>query len=515
MEILIKTALISVYNKINIDNIVKKLANLDVKIISTGGTKEYIENLGIEVTSVESLTNYPSLFNGRVKTLHPSIMGGILFNRDNENDINEANQYQIPQIDLVIVDLYPFENTLKQTKNTEEIIEKIDIGGISLIRAAAKNFKHVLVIPSENDYPFLINIIEKKNGISSLDDRKQMATRAFEICTYYDRIIFQYFRNSPYINIPTSPIKNLRYGENPHQKSALYKFATKGQNLVNAEKLQGKELSYNNYLDLDSALNIVKNFSNPACVIIKHNNPCGVAEANTLLDAYKKALSCDPVSAFGGILAFNYEVDEHTAEEIIKLFTECIIAPGYTEKAKNVFAKKKDLRLLVLSDLLNSKTEEVEFRQIDGGMLVQTKDLVLYNELVPVTKRHPTEQELKSLIFAFKVAKYVKSNTIVLAKRTQTVGIGAGQMSRIDALKIAEIKMNQIDKETLESLKEYPLVLASDAFFPFRDVVEESAKIGVSAIIQPGGSLRDEDSINAANENNIAMVFTKTRHFRH
>ena len=516
-----KNVIVSVSDKTNIVEFAKELSSLGIKIFSTGGTAKLLKQNNVDVVEISEYTSFPEILDGRVKTLHPKIHGGILARRDKHEHLQELQKHNITLFDLVVVNLYPFEETIQKTNNEEEIIENIDIGGVTLIRAAAKNYKDVLVVVDHNDYSEIISHV--KNNTLDLEFKKHLATKAFLHTARYDAIISNWFIKNlqkevfdfEEISVGLKKLSNLRYGENPHQKSALYKFATKGQNLVNAEKLQGKELSYNNYLDLDSALNIVKNFSNPACVIIKHNNPCGVAEANTLLDAYKKALSCDPVSAFGGILAFNYEVDEHTAEEIIKLFTECIIAPGYTEKAKNVFAKKKDLRLIVLPDLLNSKTEEVEFRQIDGGMLVQTKDLVLYNELVPVTKRHPTEQELKSLIFAFKVAKYVKSNTIVLAKGTQTVGIGAGQMSRIDALKIAEIKMNQIDKETLESLKEYPLVLASDAFFPFRDVVEESAKIGVSAIIQPGGSLRDEDSINAANENNIAMVFTKTRHFRH
>ncbi len=516
-----KNAIISVSDKTNVVEFAKELSKLGIKIYSTGGTAKLFKQNNIEVIEISEYTSFPEILEGRVKTLHPKIHGGLLAKRDKQEHINEIQKYNITLFDLVVVNLYPFEETITKTNNEEEIIENIDIGGVTLIRAAAKNYKDVVVVVDYKDYEEIIQRI--KNNSLDLEYKKYLATKAFLHTARYDAIISDWFIKSSKkevfdfeeISVGLKKICSLRYGENPHQKAALYKFVTTSPNLVSSEKLQGKELSYNNYLDLDSALNIVKNFSNPACVIIKHNNPCGVAEANTLLDAYKKALSCDPVSAFGGIIAFNYEVDEHTAEEITKLFTECIIAPGYTEKAKSVFSKKKDLRLLILPDLLNSKTEEIEFRQIDGGMLVQTKDLILYNELVFVTKRHPTEQELKSLIFAYKVAKYVKSNAIVLAKGTQTVGIGAGQMSRIDALKIAEIKMNQIDKDTLESLKEYPLVLASDAFFPFKDVVEEAAKIGVTAIIQPGGSLRDEDSINAANENNIAMVFTKTRHFRH
>ncbi len=516
-----KNAIISVSDKTNIIEFAKELNNMGIKIYSTGGTAKILKEHNISVIEISEYTSFAEILDGRVKTLHPKIHGGILAKRNKQEHMQEIQKYNITLFDLVVVNLYPFEETLQKTNDEEEIIENIDIGGVTLIRAAAKNYKDVAVVVDYNDYPEVIHRI--KNNTLDLEYKKYLATKAFLHTARYDSIISNWFVKTSKkevfdfeeISIGLKKVSNLRYGENPHQKAALFKFASKASSLVSAEKLQGKELSYNNYLDLDSAMNIVKNFSNPACVIIKHNNPCAVAEANTLLDAYKKALSCDPVSAFGGIIAFNYEVDENTAKEVINLFTECIIAPAYTQKAKEVFSKKKDLRLLVLPGLMNSMTEEIEFRQIDGGMLVQTKDLTLYNELVYVTKRHPTEQELKSLIFAFKVVKYVKSNAIVLAKGTQTVGIGAGQMSRIDALKIATIKMNQIDKEILESLKEYPLVLASDAFFPFNDVVKEAAKIGVSAIIQPGGSVRDEDSISLANEYNIAMVFTKTRHFKH
>ncbi len=503
MEILIKTALISVYNKINIDNIVKKLANLDVKIISTGGTKEYIENLGIEVTSVESLTNYPSLFNGRVKTLHPSIMGGILFNRDNENDINEANQYQIPQIDLVIVDLYPFENTLKQTKNTEEIIEKIDIGGISLIRAAAKNFKHVLVIPSENDYPFLINIIEKKNGISSLDDRKQMATRAFEICTYYDRIIFQYFSNSPYINIPTSPIKNLRYGENPHQKAWYV-----GNFDDIFDKIQGQDISYNNLLDIDAGINLIYEFNEPTIAILKHNNPCGVASSLNPLEAWEKALASDPISAFGGIIVSNFNITYNIAVEINKLFFEILIAPNYDDESIKLFNSKTKRILLKIKKW---EPEKYSLRSILNGILIQEKDTHTTQKdmFKIVTKTHPTNKEIEDLIFANKIVKHTKSNAIVITKNKQMLGVGMGQTSRVDAVKQAIEKANSFNFNLKEA------VLASDAFFPFPDSIEIAHKAGITAIIQPGGSIRDQQSIEYCNKNNISMIFTNFRHFKH
>lgn len=521
-----KNAIISVSDKTKIVEFANELKNLGYKIYSTGGTSKILRQNNIEVQEISSYTGFPEILDGRVKTLHPKIYGGILAKRNNNNHIHETQRYEILLFDLIVVNLYPFEETINKTTNEEEIIENIDIGGVTLIRAAAKNYKDVLIVVDTKDYD---KVIEKiKNSNIDLEFRKYLATKAFLHTARYDSIISNWFIKSSNKEIfefdefviGGKKISNLRYGENPHQKAAVYKFvrySNLSKSLVEAEKLQGKELSYNNYLDLDSALNIIKEFSNPACVIIKHNNPCGVAEAKSLLEAYKKALVCDPISAFGGIIAFNYEVDSDTAYEVTKLFTECIIAPSYTQKAKEIFSKKKDLRLLVLPQLLQAKTEQEEIRQIDGGFLLQNKDLLLINEnnLKIVTNRKPTEEELKSLIFAYKVAKYVKSNTIVLARGTQTVGIGAGQMSRIDALKIASIKMNQIDPVVLEELKKFPLVLASDAFFPFRDVVDEAAKIGVTSIIQPGGSLRDEDSINAANQHNIAMIFTGIRHFKH
>lgn len=524
MEITMKNAIISVSDKTNIVEFASELVKLGFNIYSTGGTSKILSEHNIPNIEIAKYTGSPEILDGRVKTLHPKIHGGILAKRNNTKHLDEIQKYEILPFDLVVVNLYPFEQTILKTTNEDEIVENIDIGGVTLIRAAAKNYEDVLVVVDVRDYN---NVIEQlKSGKVNLQFRKYFATKAFFHTARYDSIIANWFMNSSNkeifdfeeYSIGIKKITNLRYGENPHQKAALYKFVRNNypQSLTEAEKLQGKELSYNNYLDLDSALSIVKNFTNPACVIIKHNNPCGVAEATTLFEAYKQALNCDPVSAFGGIIAFNQEVDSKTAQEVVKLFTECIIAPGYTREAKEIFAKKKDLRLLALPQLLQTLTEKIEFRQIDGGFLVQTKDDIIgVDNLKIVTQRQPTEQEIKSLIFAYKVAKYVKSNTIVLAKGTQTVGIGAGQMSRIDALKIASIKMNQIDPQVLSELKDLPLVLASDAFFPFPDVVEESAKIGVTAIIQPGGSLKDEDSIKAANKNNIAMVFTGVRHFKH
>lgn len=521
-----KNAIISVSDKTGIVEFADELTKIGFKIYSTGGTAKTLKQNNINVSEISSYTEFPEILDGRVKTLHPKIFGGILAKRNNDTHLQEVKNYGISFFDIVVVNLYPFEETVTKTLDEEEIIENIDIGGVSLIRAAAKNYKDVIVVVDIKDYNEIINRL--KNSNIDIDFRKYLAAKAFLHTSRYDSIISNWFIKSSSkeifefneLVISAKKVSDLRYGENPHQKAAVYKFTrydNSSKSLVEAEKIQGKELSYNNYLDLDSALNLIKEFSNPACVIIKHNNPCGVAEANSLVEAYKKSLACDPVSAFGGIIAFNYQVDYDTAYEVTKLFTECIIAPEYTQKAKECFLKKKDLRLLVLPELLKTKTEQEEIRQIDGGLLLQNKDLILFDEtnFKIVTKRKPTDEELKSLIFAYKVAKYVKSNTIVLAKGTQTVGIGAGQMSRIDALKIAAIKMNQINKEVLEELKSLPLVLASDAFFPFRDVVEEAAKIGVTAIIQPGGSLRDEDSIKAADQYNIAMVFTGIRHFKH
>ncbi len=517
----IKNAIISVYDKTGLIDLVKELEKLGVNIYSTGGTAKLLKENNIKVKEISEYTGFPEILDGRVKTLHPKIHGGILAIRDKEEHKKQLKDLGIQEIDLVIVNLYPFEKTVSSLDIPEEVaIENIDIGGVTLIRAAAKNFKYVLVVVDPKDYNVLIEKV--RNGSIDIDFRRYLAMKAFLHTARYDSIISNWFKERNKEKFPEEYVVGmkklalLRYGENPHQESALYRLHkfTLQPTLVDAEIIQGKQLSYNNYLDLDSAYNLVKNFDRPACVIIKHNNPCGVAVANNVLEAYRKALVCDPVSAFGGIIGFNYEVDKETAEEIVKLFTECIIAPEYTEEALKIFSEKQDLRLLKLPVI---KFEPgFELKQIDGGILLQDKDILLGLEnLQVVTNRQPTKEELESLKFAWVVAKYVKSNAIVLAKGTQTVGIGAGQMSRIDSLKIAKIKMDQISEEEMRKIDELPLVLASDAFFPFRDVVDEAAKIGVKAIIQPGGSLRDKDSIQAANEHGIAMVFTGIRHFRH
>ncbi len=518
-----KNVLISVYDKSGIIEFAQKLENVGLNIFSTGKTAKLLEKNNIKVTEVSKYTEFPEILGGRVKTLHPKVFAGILAKRNSKEHQQQVKEYNIINFDIVVVNLYPFEKTILNISNDEDkILENIDIGGVSLIRAAAKNFNDVVVIVDPNDYKIIIEKI--KNNEVTIEFRKYLAQKAFFHTSRYDSIIANWFLNKnkeldvflDELTIGIKKVSNLRYGENPHQKAALYKLPRYEQNyytLLEAEKIQGKDLSYNNYLDLDSAYSIIKMFNESACVIIKHNNPCGVAESKTIFDAYKKALSCDPVSAYGGIIAFNREVDFDTAKEVIKLFTECVIAPGFSIRARKVFEKKKNLILLSLP--IGKNNVENEFRQIDGGILLQTKDIILDEEYKIVTKKHPTQQELVSLKFANIVAKQTKSNAIVLVKNKQTVGIGAGQMSRIDALKIAKIKMNQMDNYVLKQLNDFSVVLASDAFFPFRDIVDESAKIGVKAIIQPGGSIRDIESINAANEHGIAMVFTGIRHFKH
>lgn len=503
MEVAIKSALISVYHKPQIEKIVKKLISLGVQIFSTGGTKDYIEDLGYKVTSVESLTNYPSLFNGRVKTLHPAIMGGILFNRDHNKDLQEAQQFNIPQIDLVIVDLYPFEDTLKQTENNDEIIEKIDIGGISLIRAAAKNYKHVLIIPSEKDYPFLINILENNNGISILEDRKYMACRAFEVSSNYDRIIHQYFIESPIVHIPTSPITTLRYGENPHQKGW---FIGNFSNLF--DKIQGQDISYNNILDIDAGVHLIYEFNEPTIAILKHNNACGIASSNNPNEAWHKALESDPISAFGGIIVSNFNITEELANEINKIFFEILIAPSFDNEAIKILSSKPKRILLKQKEWTPSK---YNIKTAINGLLIQERDLLITNDITLkiVTEKHPSDNEIEDLIFANKIVKHTKSNAIVIAKNKQLLGNGVGQTSRVDAVKQA------IEKAKSFNLNLEGSVLASDAFFPFPDSIEIAYNAGIKAFIQPGGSIRDHESINFCNQNNLSMIFTNFRHFKH
>lgn len=501
----IKTALISVADKTGIIEFAKELVKLDMKIISTGGTAEILNTAGISVVSVEEITGFPEILDGRVKTLHPKIHAGILAKRIRKH-FAELKKFKIDTIDMVVVNLYPFEK--------KPSIKNIDIGGVAMLRAAAKNFEHVLVICDPKDYYHIVANVKMKK--IDLTFRKKLAAKAFRHTAYYDSLISNYFTEELFpekITVGLNKISNLRYGENPHQKAAIYKVGSEEWKAGSLKQLQGKELSYNNYLDMDAAFNLVCEFEKPACVIVKHNNPCGVASAKNIFLAYKDALACDSVSAFGGIVAFNKAVDSKTAKEIIKIFTECIIAPQFSEDALKIFSQKQNLRVLTIRVSAYTNSPQIELRSISNGILVQEKDNKTFDKLKVATKTKPTKQQLESLKFAFTISKYVKSNAIVLVRGIQTVGIGAGQMSRIDSLKIANMKMQSNRLSSI--VYRLPLVLASDAFFPFRDVVDEAAKMGVKVIIQPGGSLKDDDSINACNEHKIAMVFTGMRHFRH
>ncbi len=501
----IKNALVSVYHKDGLDQIIKSLNELNVTIYSTGGTFKFIQDLGIEAKTVESLTGYPSILGGRVKTLHPKVFGGILGRRDLEDDNNQMSEYDIPEIDLVIVDLYPFEETLAAGGSEQDIIEKIDIGGISLIRAAAKNFEDVMIVASSTLYENLSKLLNEKKGETSLEDRKFFAAQAFNVSSHYDTAIFNYF-NAGEMDVFKQSIqesKVLRYGENPHQKGLFF-----GNMDEVFEKLHGKEISYNNLIDLDAAINLIKEFSEPTFAILKHNNACGLASREKLVDAWKAALAGDPVSAFGGVLITNRTIDLETAEEINKLFCEIILAPGYENNALELLKSKKN-RIILLEKSFDFPVKQ--FRSALNGALVQDKDLKteVKDDLNTVTKTSPTEQEIKDLLFANSIVKHTKSNTIVLAKNGQLLASGVGQTSRVDALKQA------IEKAASFGFDLKGSAMASDAFFPFADSVEIAHKAGVSAVIQPGGSVRDQESIDYCNEHNMSMVFTGTRHFKH
>ena len=502
----ISSALISVFNKDGLEPMVNKLNEQGVTIYSTGGTQKFINDLNINVTAVENITDYPSILGGRVKTLHPKIFGGILNRQENQSDINEMESFNIPQIDLVIVDLYPFEKTVESGAEHEAIIEKIDIGGISLIRAAAKNYKDVLCVSSVEDYNELYDIISENNGNVSYDDRKRFASKAFNVSSHYDSAIFNYFNNDQIVLKLSEPNgKVLRYGENPHQNGFFF-----GKFDEIFEKLNGKELSYNNLLDVDAAVNLMNEFLNepPTFAILKHNNACGLAQRTTLEQAYKDALAGDPVSAFGGVLICNTEIDLATAIEIHKLFCEVVIAPNFCSEALEILTAKKNRILL--------KQKQIELpkrliRTCLNGYLVQDKDSVTdsSNLLEKATQLSPTNDEITDLIFASKICKHTKSNTIVLAKNKQLCASGTGQTSRVDALNQA------INKAKSFGFDLKGAVMASDAFFPFPDCVEIADNAGVKAVIQPGGSIKDQLSIDYCNQNNIAMVFTNTRHFKH
>jgi phosphoribosylaminoimidazolecarboxamide formyltransferase / IMP cyclohydrolase len=504
----IKSALISVFSKDGLEPIVKQLDQQGVTIYSTGGTQKFINDLGIDVVPAEDITSYPSILGGRVKTLHPKIFGGILNRQDNAQDVEELIAYEIPQIDAVIVDLYPFEKTVSSGASEQEIIEKIDIGGISLIRAAAKNYNDVICVSSVNDYAEFLELISKDNGNISLEDRKRFATKSFNVSSHYDSAIFNYFNKNheeAAIKISETNGKVLRYGENPHQKGFFF-----GDFDALFTKLHGKALSYNNLLDVDAAVNLMNEFKNdtPTFAILKHNNACGLAQRDTLHQAYTDALAGDPVSAFGGVLISNTEIDKATAEEIHKLFCEVVIAPSFSDDALAILKGKKNRILLILNDI---KLPQSSVRTCLNGILVQDKDTITdaIENLSNATNNKPTETELEDLIFASKICKHTKSNTIVLAKNKQLCASGTGQTSRVDALNQA------IHKAQSFNFNLKGAVMASDAFFPFPDCVEIADNTGITAVIQPGGSIKDQLSIDYCNVHKIAMVFTGTRHFKH
>lgn len=503
----ISRALISVFYKDGLEPIVHILGKAGVEFVSTGGTQQFIEKLGYKVTPVETLTGYPSIFGGRVKTLHPAVFGGILYRRADAEDNKQASEFKIRPIDLVIVDLYPFEETVAGGGSEEDNIEKIDIGGISLIRAAAKNFKDVLIVASRNQYEEVYSLLERKKVTSDLNDRKRFACMAFDVTSHYDSAIFEYFneeQNIPSFKASISDGKELRYGENPHQKGVFY-----GKMDVLFDQLNGKELSYNNLVDVDAAIDLVQEFPNEtAFVIIKHTNACGVATATSVKEAYLKAFQADTLSAFGGVLITNQLVDGAAAEEMNSLFFEILIAPGYSADALTLLQSKKN-RIILLQKKPLQRRKQV--KSLLNGIIEQDYDLKTDQEqdLRVVTKRAPTQAESKALVFASKICKHTKSNTIVLAIEGQLLASGVGQTSRVDALKQA------IDKARAFGFALEGSVMASDAFFPFPDCVEIASKHGIRAVVQPGGSIKDKDSISFCDQQNMAMVFTGFRHFKH
>jgi phosphoribosylaminoimidazolecarboxamide formyltransferase/IMP cyclohydrolase len=503
----INAALVSVYNKDGLEPIIQKLHEHGVTIYSTGGTKNFIEKMDVPVVAVEDLTSYPSILDGRVKTLHPKVFGGILARRE-EGHRMQLREYDIPEIDLVIVDLYPFEQTVAETDDEAEIIEKIDIGGISLIRAAAKNFNDVVVVPSKEEYAVLLELLEEKQGSTSLKDRKELARRAFKVSSNYDIAIFNYFNEGTAdiafkYSIHRSDI--LRYGENPHQSGVFF-----GDFEQIFDKLNGKAISYNNLVDIDAAVQVMREFREaaPSFAILKHTNTCGVATRSTLLDAWKAALECDSVSAFGGIFVCNRSVDLATAQEVDQLFYEVLIAPDFEADALELLSKKKKRILLRIKEFF---VRERSFRSLLNGVVEQDTDLKIETaaDFEQVTKKAPTMDEINDLLFANICVKHLKSNAIALVKNSQLIGMGCGQPSRVDALKQAIAKAQAFGFDLRGA------VMASDAFFPFPDSVEIAHKAGVTAVVQPGGSVKDQESIDYCDAHEMAMVFTGTRHFRH
>src|ERR1700744_3250489 len=502
----IKNALISVYYKDNLEPIILQLKRLGVNIYSTGGTETFIRALGVDVIPVEDLTSYPSILGGRVKTLHPKVFGGILGRRGLASDEQQLKQYEIPEIDLVIVDLYPFEETVKSGAGDEDVIEKIDIGGISLIRAAAKNHKDVVIVASKDDYIALGDILKSQNGETNIDQRRLFAQKAFNITSHYDTAIFNYFNQEEELPVFKQSIQRsteLRYGENPHQKGVFY-----GNLDAMFTKLNGKELSYNNLVDVDAAVALIDEFTKPTVAILKHTNACGIASRLFIKEAWIDALACDPVSAFGGVIIANDEINAETATEITKIFYEVLIAPAYTDEAVQILLEKKNRIILIRQ---NVELPVKQFKTLLNGVIEQDKDAVVEgpDKMTAVTDRKPTDHEMRDLFFANKVVKHTKSNTIVFAKNNQLMASGVGQTSRVDSLKQAVIKANEFGFDLKGA------VMASDAFFPFNDCVELAAEAGITAVLQPGGSIKDQDSIDMANKKGISMVMTGIRHFKH
>jgi phosphoribosylaminoimidazolecarboxamide formyltransferase / IMP cyclohydrolase len=521
----IRRAIISVTDKKGIEGFAKELIKFEVEIISTGGTAELLKKAGVPVIGISNYTGFPEMLDGRLKTLHPKIHGGILGKRDNREHTTQMEEHGILPIDMVVVNLYAFEDTVVKGASFEDAVENIDIGGPTMIRAGAKNHKDVAVVTDPDDYGMIIDEMKKQSGKMAETTRIYLAKKVFQLTARYDAAISNYLgriedglakKEFPdTITMQFKKAQDLRYGENPHQQAVFYKEQNQDAQkpcVANTKQLHGKELSFNNILDLNAAIELVKEFHEPSCVIIKHNNPCGVAMSKKgLLDAYQKALACDNVSAFGGIVAFNRNLDAQTAQDMSSLFLEAIVAPGFDADALKILKDKKNLRLLEIPQFKTYMAETIgyDLKKVNGGLLVQTADIECAHDLKTVTKLAPTDAQLEDLLFAWNVGKHVKSNAIIFAKCSQTIGIGAGQMSRIDSTRLGIMKAKDSGFDVKGS------VLASDAFFPFRDNVDKAAEAGITAIIQPGGSVKDAEVIKAADENNIAMVFTGIRHFRH
>ena len=523
----IKRALISVSNKAGILELAQELQERNVEIVSTGGSASMLRDAGFNVKEVSELTDFPEMMDGRLKTLHPSVHGGLLAVRDEKSHLEAMEAHKIKEIDLLIVNLYPFAETVKSGADYNHCIENIDIGGPAMIRAAAKNFKYVTTVVDSQDYGDLIDELNVNNGCTSYTFRQKLSQNAFSLTANYDAMVSTWMLEQAghiqprRLSFSAALSQNLRYGENPHQSASFYVDESINSGIGAAYQIQGKELSYNNINDADAALELVNEFTESdgaAAVIIKHANPCGVGVANNLVEAYKAALHCDTTSAFGGIVAVNQIIDEESAREITKVFTEVVIAPGITDGGRKVFSSKSNLRLLTVEKSTNLACQSKVIRHVSGGYLVQDKDRkpLSQNSLRVVTKRNPTDSEFQDMLFAWKVAKHVKSNAIVYAKDLCTVGIGAGQMSRVDSCMIAAKKAEDMAKaQGLDELPTQGSALASDAFFPFADGLEAAIEAGASSIIQPGGSIRDNEVINAANEAGLAMIFTGMRHFKH